>query len=193
MVWDIEKNSTHVLFDGLTSHDIVELHNYVRAAVDDFAHPFTLMTFVAELLGSYYTTMRQKLQSDIFSLERSLGITRGYEGFQGWTWNLDTLRNYTQRLYRLTIGPIYLERRLVFLISLAKFLGENLETLQVEVPNLFASKTELFVANKLQAERLDNIIHLASQQLHQTRCLDKRVSNLMTTVPALIPGKTSRC
>lgn len=170
----------------MTSHDILELQNYIRAKVDDFVHPFALLAFVVELLGIYYTSMRQQLETDIVGLEKALGITRGYKDFEGWSWSLDTLRDYTQRLYRLTSAPIYLERRLVFLVSLGEFLRENLDTIQTEAPNLFSNGRELSTANKLQAETLSNSIHLVSQQLHQTRCLDKRLGNMMTTVPTCI-------
>jgi hypothetical protein len=179
---------TRVLFDGLTSHDVIEFQQYLRATVGEFLHPFALLTFIIELLNSYYIAIRHQLEIDIVGLEKTLGITRGHEGFHGWKWNPDTLRNYTQRVYRLTTVPVYLERRLVFLTSLGKFLSENLNVVFAELPSNFAGKTQMATANKAQAEAIDNILYLVTNQLHQTRCLDKRLSNLMNTVLLPSPG-----
>ncbi|KPI34972.1 uncharacterized protein AB675_11909 [Cyphellophora attinorum] len=190
--WDVKRNSTRVLFDGLTSHDLSQFQQYAQIATKDFVHPYAMLNFTVSLLATYYTTMRQHLEVEIVGLERTLGITRGFEGFQGWNWSPETLRSYTQQLYRITTGPIYLERRLVFLISLAEFLRDSLSQLENEVPSLFAGKKDISVANKLQAEALENVVHLVSNQLHQTRCLDKRLGSMMTTLNTIVAQIDSR-
>jgi hypothetical protein len=151
-------------------------------AKSDLKHPFAFLVFLTELLNVYYNRMIQGLGKEISELEKKLGITRGIMGFQGWNWKPDVFRTYTQEIYRLTVTPIYLERRFVFLISLNNFL---LDCLPIWVENAtpdFVGKDIVTAANATLLEALENNMHLAKGRLHQTQCLEKRLHNLILTV-----------
>lgn len=183
-------NTTHVLFDGLTAMDLLEIEEYVQKSVDEFVHPYAFLVFLVGLLNSYYIEMRQNLEADIVGLEKKLGITRGTEGFRGWDWTPETLRSFTQECSRLTTGPIYLERRLTFLVSLSKFLQDCVHALQDELSQSPVDVSVLLAVNWKSVEMLENNIHLTSNQSHQVYCLEKRLHNLMTTV--IMPSYSNR-
>jgi hypothetical protein len=126
--------------------------------------------------------MIQNLGLDIANLEQNLGITRGHKGFHGWNWKPEVFRSYTQECYRLTANPVYLERRIVFLSSLYSFMLDCLNVLEQEAVHDFPGKDMVVAMNVDLAETLKNSLQLASGQLHQVRCLDKRLQNLMSTV-----------
>lgn len=186
--WNLARNSTDLYCDGFTQSDLQEVEAYISEKSASLQHPFTLLVFLIEVLDVYYNIMIQTLGKEIDTLEKKLGITRGRKLFQGWGWKPEVFRTYTQECYRLTVAPVYLERRLVFLNSLCNFILECLYTLEQEAAQEFPGKASVFLINPTLIEEVKNILHLGSGQLHQVRCLDKRVQNLMITVrPVLNP------
>lgn len=159
-----------------------EVEAYLTIAKSELRHPFAFLVFLTELLNVYYSGMIQTLGGEIGSLEKKLGITRGKRGFHGWNWTPDVFRSYTQECYRLSVSPIYLERRIVFLISLNKFLLCSLHTLLQEAGPNFVCDDKFTAANKTLIEVLANNLDLANCRLHQNHCLEKRLQTLMSTV-----------
>ena len=180
--WNLTKNSTDIFCDGFTQSDLKEVEAYVSETNTSMRHPFALLVFLIELLDVYYNKMIQNLGTDIAILEKKLGITRGDKGFHGWSWKPEVFRTYTQECYRLTATPVYLERRIVFLNSLCSFILQCLYALEQEAAHDFPGKAMVFSINATLTEEVQNVLHLASGQLHQVRCLEKRLQNLMSTV-----------
>lgn len=180
--WSVTKNATDMYCDGFTQSDLEDIKDFLSECRPMFRHPYAFLVFLVQLLDAYYTRMMQALGTDIDALERKLGITRGTKGFHGWDWKPDILRAYTQDCYRLTSTPVWLERRFVFLISLCKFILECVHTLERELSYDFPGKEMVMSVSPSLIEALTNDIHLANGQLHQTRCLEKRLHNLMSTV-----------
>lgn len=180
--WNLKSNSTNIHSDGFTHLDLQEIDTYVSETNTAFRHPFALLAFLINLLDIYYNKMIQTLGTDIAILEKKLGITRGHKGFHGWSWKPDVFRTYTQECYRLTATPVYLERRMVFLTSLCSFMLECLHDLDQEAAHDFPGRSIVFSANVTLVEDVRNVLQLAGGQLHQVRCLEKRLQNLMSTV-----------
>jgi hypothetical protein len=180
--WDLQENSTDIYCDGFTQLDLQEVEAYSSEGNIAFKHPFALLVFLIELLDVYYNKMVQNLGQDISMLEKRLGITRGLEGFRGWTWNPEVFRRYTQECYRLTASPVYLERRLVFLNSLCNFILDCLHDLDHDTVRDFPGKAMVSSMNTILVDALRNNLQLVSGQLHQVHCVEKRLQNLISTV-----------
>lgn len=183
MSWDLQDSLTTVYGDGFTETDLTELDRYASSNSDSIlCHPYAIMVFLAELLDFYYTAMGRNLAGEIGLLEKELGITRGNTGFVGWGWEPELFRTYTQRCYRLTVGPVYLERRLVFLISWCNFLLDCLRAMDQELPHDYPQRDQIRRHTPALEETIRNTLQLANGRLHQSRCLEKRLHNLMSTV-----------
>lgn len=183
--WDLEKNSVDILGDGLTKSDIQEIQVFASEDGMICRHPLTFLVFLVELLDTYYHRIVHTLSKEVILLEKKLGITRGRTGFQGWDWEPKVFRQHTQECYRLSAAPCWSERRLVYLISLCHFLMECLQLLEHEVRNDFPGRKQLMIDNTALAETLGNVLQLANGQLHQNRCLERRLQNLMATVSSI--------
>lgn len=130
--------------------------------------------------------MSKAVKGKVWLLEKKLGITRGTTGFAGWDWGPDVMREYTQQCYLLNIGPVYMQRRFNFLLSLNRFLRDQLASYQAD-KGLVSQNRDLKPRLAALQDRLDNDFHLAASQLHQVTCLEKRIQTQMETVSFIRP------
>lgn len=182
LTWGVETGAITGVFDGMSEQDTQELEVYLNSVKGSANHPVSILAFLAETLGAYYTEMRQDLELELFTLERELGITRGVSGFEGWGWGPVVFREYTKKCNRLNMGPVYLERRFSFLTSFERWLLDTLLLIDKEV-SVFGTVPPVFYSiSRSVSETLQNSLGVVTSELHQTTCLQKRAQMLTSTV-----------
>lgn len=184
---DLQTRTSTCFFDGVSKHDLQELEEFFDLEKTRLHHPLSMLCFLAELLSAYYTEMKQHDESQLWYFEKTLGITRGEIGRIEWGWSEEMLRDSIERCYRLNVGPVYLERRLTFLISLQKFLLDQVEDCEANEFQHLMGDSNFIATHRLLKQELRNSLGLTKNQLHQVLCLQKRIQTQMSTVSEIAP------